>query len=397
MALAASLKHTAFSALALGAKALRGRTDGQEDDLRALKQFVLLQYAPALGSVVHATPLVAALRAAVPQANIIVCASGFARELYRGNPAVDRLVETPDPTGELWPAIAAIRRALPAGRFATLTTPSSDRSAVGLAAVLAGARNLVGFTLVPQLYRAPLTFDQNQSQIANHLRIVETLGHGEAGGSATHFEPQVFFSVDDLEYARQLVGRFDKPSRPLAVLVTQTSVTQRKSWRAERFVAVAQVLRERHSMNVVLVGSSSEREAVARLVEQTPEQITEPIGSAQGAQNDVRADVQNVAGETSLPQLAALLSLCRVGVTLDTGTMHIGRAVGLPMVIIAPAWSPPLEWLPVSDARFVILKNLDMSPSQMPGDYIIDEVSVEEVLAAVDHLLGSSGAAAEAR
>ena len=385
MALAASLKHTAFSALALGARALHGRTDGQEDDLRALKQFVLLQYAPALGSVVHATPLVAALRAAVPQANIIVCASGFARELYRGNPAVDRLVETPDPTRELWPAIAAIRRALPAGRFATLTTPSSDRSAVGLAAVLAGARNLVGFTLVPQLYRAPLTFDQNQSQIANHLRIVETLGHGEAGGSATHFEPQVFFSVDDLEYARQLVGRFDKPSRPLAVLVTQTSVTQRKSWRAESFVAVAQVLRERHGMNVVLVGSGSEREAVARLVEQ--------LGSAQGAQNDA----QNVAGETSLPQLAALLSLCRVGVTLDTGTMHIGRAVGLPMVIIAPAWSPPLEWLPVSDARFVILKNLDMSPSQMPRDYIIDEVSVEEVLGAVDHLLGSSGAAAEAR
>ena len=78
--------------------------------------------------------------------------------------------------------------------------------------------------------------------------------------------------------------------------------------------------------------------------------------------------------------------------------MHIGRSVGLPMVIIAPAWSPPLEWLPVGDARFVILKNLDMTPAQMPADYIIDEVSVEEVIAALEGLLGpASPDAREAR
>ena len=157
------------------------------------------------------------------------------------------------------------------------------------------------------------------------------------------------------------------PGRPLAVLVTQTSVTQRKSWRAERFVAVAQALREQYGMNLLLVGAGSERETVAGLAQQ------------------IGAQAQSVAGETSLPQLAALLSLCRVGVTLDTGTMHIGRAVGLPMVIIAPAWSPPLEWLPLGDPHFIILKNLELATA--PADYIIDEVSVEEVLAGLKQLL----------
>ena len=361
MALKAAVKHAAFAALGLAARTLHPQTAA----LRELKQFVLLQYAPALGSVVHATPLVAALRAAVPDASITVCASGFARELYRGNPALDRLVETPDPTTHLLPAVAALRRVLPRGRFATLTTASSGRSTIGLAAVLAGAQNLVGWSLVPELYRETIPFDFARSQIENNLAILQALGH-----EARHFEPQVFFSGDDLEYARGLMQRFEDPRRPVAVLVTQTSVTQRKGWRAERFQAVARALHEQYGMNLLLVGAGAEREKVGELTRQ------------------IGAGAQSVAGETNLPQLAALLSLCRVGVTLDTGTMHIGRAVGLPMVIIAPAWSPPVEWLPVGDPRFVILKNLDMAADAAPADYIIDEVSVEDVLAGLGQLLG---------
>jgi hypothetical protein len=55
------------------------------------------------------------------------------------------------------------------------------------------------------------------------------------------------------------------------------------------------------------------------------------------------------------------------------------------MVIIAPAWSPPIEWLPVDNDRFRIFKNADM-PSA-PPDYIIDEVSVAEVTGALEELL----------
>jgi ADP-heptose:LPS heptosyltransferase len=83
--------------------------------------------------------------------------------------------------------------------------------------------------------------------------------------------------------------------------------------------------------------------------------------------------------------MAALLSLCDVGLTLDTGTLHVGRTVGLPMAIIAPAWSPPLEWLPLNNPRYRILKNAEMEVC--PPDYIIDEVSVDEVTDALRGLL----------
>ena len=91
------------------------------------------------------------------------------------------------------------------------------------------------------------------------------------------------------------------------------------------------------------------------------------------------------AGKTNLLQMAALLSLCDVGLTLDTGTMHVGRTVGLPMAIVAPAWSPPLEWLPLNNPRYRILKNAEMEVC--PPDYVIDEVSVDEVTGALQGLL----------
>jgi len=57
----------------------------------------------------------------------------------------------------------------------------------------------------------------------------------------------------------------------------------------------------------------------------------------------------------------------------------------VPMAIIAPAWSPPVEWLPLGNPRVRIFKNADMDHA--PDDYVIDEVQVEEVEAALDELL----------
>jgi ADP-heptose:LPS heptosyltransferase len=153
----------------------------------------------------------------------------------------------------------------------------------------------------------------------------------------------------------------------VAAFVTQTSVTQRKSWRKERFQAAAEFLIERYGAHIVFLGTESEAAAI--------EDLRKGIPYATGS----------FAGETNLLQMAALLSLCDVGLTLDTGTMHVGRTVGLPMAIIAPAWSPPLEWLPLNDPRYRILKNAEMEVC--PPDYVIDEVSVDEVTEALHELL----------
>jgi ADP-heptose:LPS heptosyltransferase len=331
-----------------------------------------LQYPAALGTAIHATPIVPALRAALPECRIAVAASGFALEIFRNNPGVDWLIETPSPLKNLRGAVGSLRKQNPfaRGRFAALTSLGNERTLVGIAGLMSGANVRVGFTEVPQLFRTALKVDPARSLIDNNLRIVEALGY-----PFRHFEPETFCSEADLAWARTTLAEAKVQDGQMVVaFVTQTSVTQRKNWRPERFQAAARYLIERHRAHIVFVGTAAEAAAI--------DALRAGLGNA----------TTSVAGKTSLPQVCALLRFCRVGLTLDTGTLHLGRTVGLPMVIIAPAWSPPIEWLPLDNPRYRILKNADMVVC--PPDYVIDEVTVEEVTTALDELIAAYPAGA---
>lgn len=339
----------------------------RQPELADVRNFLLLQYPLALGTAIHATPLIAAIHAAIPDARISAAASGFALEVLRGNPGLERLIPTPSPLRELLPAANALRKAKPFGRerYAVLLTTGNERSRITLAAMLSGAPTRVGFTVVPELAREHLRFDPRISQIANNLRILEALGHGPAllaqlNANPSLLEPQVFPSADDVATAHLLLREqgIDE-SKPIAVFITQTSPTQRKSWREDRFRAVAETLRRDYAMQIVFAGTSAESPAIDAL------------------RSGLSFPTASVAGQTSLLELSAIMGLSDIALTLDTGPMHLARAMRLPMVIIAPAWSPAVEWLPLGNPRARILKNADLP--EAPPDYIIDEVSVPEV------------------
>ena len=161
-------------------------------------------------------------------------------------------------------------------------------------------------------------------------------------------------------------------------MVTQTSPTQRKQWRAERWIALAEHLIRREQADLIFAGTAREADAVNALRAHIPHTTI------------------SVAGQTGIADLAAIFTRCDFGVTLDTGPLHVARAVDLPMVVIAPAWSPVHEWLPVGDPRYAILKNANFAPPA-PDGYVIDEVSLHDVLAAADGLMESAAANRETR
>jgi ADP-heptose:LPS heptosyltransferase len=144
-------------------------------------------------------------------------------------------------------------------------------------------------------------------------------------------------------------------------------VSQRKQWRQERFVTVARWLIREHGCRIALVGTESESLAVEAL------------------QTAIGEDAFSLAGRTSISVLTAVLAQADIALTLDTGILHLIRAAQLPACIIAPAWAPPHEWLPMGNPSFRILRNLDLATQ--PADYIIDEVSVAEVCDALGDLL----------
>lgn len=357
-----TLKHIALSGIASATPA-----QSNTPALCEATNFLLLQYPLALGTAVHATPLARALKHGKPESRVIVAAGGIGAEIFANNPAVERMIVTPSPLADLRGAIRALcaARLFNGEPFVAITTMGNERTRIALAALRCGSSARLGFTEAPELYRAVFRFDPGRILIDNNLRIVEAFGI-----AFRHYEPQVFFSHEDLLWARTaLLDAGLRDRQMIVAFVTQTSVTQRKGWRPERFQAAARHMIERYGAHIVFVGSETEHAAI--------EAIRAGLGDA----------TSNLAGRTSLLQLTALLSLCRAGLTLDTGILHLGRTVGLPMAIIAPAWSPPIEWLPLDNPRYRILKNADLAVC--PPDYIIDEVSAEEAIAALNELVAA--------
>ncbi len=99
-----------------------------------------------------------------------------------------------------------------------------------------------------------------------------------------------------------------------------------RRWPADRFGAVARAVAAQGA-RVVVMGGSSERALTRAVVAAEPSAV-------------------DAGGSTDLAGLAALLSMCDLVVTNDTGPMHLAGAVGTPTITL---WGPsdPAEVHPV--------------------------------------------------
>jgi lipopolysaccharide heptosyltransferase II len=120
-----------------------------------------------------------------------------------------------------------------------------------------------------------------------------------------------------------------------------------KRWPVRHFAAVADWLVEEFQIKIILLGGPEETEVGARLLGQVkrPEEII------------------NLVGKTTLKEAAALVQMCSLFVSDDSGLMHVAAALGTPVVGIFgctdPGKNAPLS--PAGTARVVRL-NLSCSP-----------------------------------
>jgi len=230
-------------------------------------------------------------------------------------------------------------------------------------AFLAGAAIRLGYTFAPELYDIPLSYDSQRSLIDNNLDIIERLGYQKES-----VEPRVFYTREDLEKTETLLRENGvAKSTARIVCVTQTSRTQRRGWPVAQFISVLNHARSKYNADLIFAGTSSEAEDIDSLRAQ------------------ISCSSVSLAGQTTIQSMAALLASSDLVLTLDTGNMHIGRSVGVPMVILAPAWAPSIEWLPMDfDQINVFLGDRD---PRSPPDCDIIQMNAAKVIEALDHML----------
>jgi heptosyltransferase-2 len=311
---------------------------------------ILLRGLNWLGDAVMSIPALLRLRQARPSAHIALLSPEKLAGLWQEQPFLDEVL-TFSASENIWQVSRRLRKE----NFSeAVALPNSFRSALEL--WLAGIPRRVGFArpgrgflltrpLPPRRDALPMR-KRSAREIrrliargapapalppaAHHLHDYLYLT-AELGASPEPLPPRLFVSDEQAaQVCQKLRLENAPPGRPWFGLNPGAEYGPAKRWPAERFAAAAVILQKQTHCRWLIFGGTEDL-ALA-------EKIAAEIRGAGGGPDGVF----NLAGKTSLRELAAALKLCRLLLTNDTGPMHLAAAVGTPLVVPFGSTSPEL-------------------------------------------------------
>jgi ADP-heptose:LPS heptosyltransferase len=134
-----------------------------------------------------------------------------------------------------------------------------------------------------------------------------------AGASPISDLPELWVTDEDRLACASLLGRHGLSEDERVVCLHAGAAQSGKIWPRENFAQVGRRLAKADA-RVILVGTKDEEGLCEALAQAIPGAIS-------------------LAGETSLPLLAALLQRSALLVTNDSGPMHMAAALGVPLVV----------------------------------------------------------------
>ncbi len=307
------------------------------------RESILIRGVNWLGDAVMTTAALLQLREAKATARITLLTPAKLAGLWANHPALNDIIAFEPDEG-----VFALARRLRARQFTTaLIFPNSFRTAleVWLARIphrVGYEANLRGWLLtrpvaprreaVPMRKR-PLSeirylLERPDLKPPIHPTAAHHLNHylhlaATFGARAELIAPHIAVSEAETAAARMKFG-LPSDTRPIIGLNPGAEYGPAKRWPLERFAAVAAEIRRHTNCRWVLLGGSGD------------------VGFAGDLMMELGTDCVNLAGRTSLRELCAVLRICRVVLTNDTGPMHLAAAVGTRVVVPFGSTSPEL-------------------------------------------------------
>ncbi len=348
---------------------------------RNKNRLLFVQFDSALGWAINETPVFESLKKSMPDCHITIICGKIVHEVIKNNPFVDTVILLANPHDRFLNVLyQMIRITFFKSYDVVLTTAFNRQPRRVVLALLSGARRCVGFSDIDGLYDKFVKYDASRSVTQNNLNALSTLGI-----IGVNYKPRVYFTADDYSRASTLIGNNKiNGSLPVCIFVTQTSGGQPSDWWPERFAQLADYLCRTSRLQIVFIGSRADIAGIEKI----RKLMIEPSVS--------------IAGMTDISTLAAVMCISDIAVTLDTGPMHIGTAVDLPMVLIASAWQSPHEWLPLDNKKVTILRSNEIACKECYKYFCstrecMEDISVRDVYSNVTRMLVAYPPSASAR
>ena len=263
-----------------------------------------------LGDVLLATPVFSNLRRAYPNAELHALTGAWSRVVLEKHPDVNNVVEYNSPafcrTGQPTSLRETFKlyRLLRRQKYDLIVELRSDWRTVWFA---------FGRLTPKRLSRAAL-------QVANKLGFAQFSGTHETtrnldvlrqAGIPTSVETAIFsVTTEDKKWASDFLATYQIEGQHPLIAIHPGSPIALKRWLPERYAELADWLIAQKRAQILFVG------------------VKDEIPITTEIQALMRGESINIAGKTTLTQLASILHTCNVFIGNDSGPMHLAAAVG---------------------------------------------------------------------
>jgi heptosyltransferase I len=341
---------------------MRSRSPAADLGNRDFKKILLIKLS-AVGDVIHTIPVLNKLHRRYPAARLDWLVTPAIGELLRSHPGIANLIEfARNDWAAPWRPLRLAAKLRNTGYDLVIDMHGQFRTAIFVLAT--GAPVRIGFdrpraavwdasprefpaetrkhawqgaregSWLAYTHHIPVpTLDLHA--VDRYLNVAPLLGLG--GGAADFSFP---ISSEASNRIGTLLDYYGAAGKRLAVLAPGT-IWETKQWRSDGFAEVARHFLQQ-GLAVVLAGAARERLVCAELANLAP-------------------GVVNLAGETTLSELAALIRRAAICVTNDSGPMHLAVALDRPVVSVFGPTDP--IWIgPYGRADAVLQASLPCSP-----------------------------------
>ena len=322
-----------------------------------------------------ATPILKDLRAAFPKAEITALCQKKVCPLIQHDPHINEIFCFQKPSGWIHRRHhLEIIEPLRQGKYDLgLLLTNSFSSAWQL--FRGHVKNRIGFKdhfrslLLDKAVSYPPEKD-SQHLVHTYKALLKPLGIEESNSM-----PELFLQEREVAEAKQLLERYNaNPEKHQLIGINPgAAYGSAKCWLPENFVSATHKFLKSPNSRIIYFGDLNSAKLVDRICSKFPEQVI------------------NLAGKTSIRELMALIKLCSVFLTNDSGPMHIAAALKTPLVAIFGSTSE-IKTGPYQHGK-VIRKHIECSPCYKricPIDHrCMTRIEVDEVYQEVMNQLES--------
>lgn len=338
---------------------------------------ILVRMPNWLGDLVMATPVLKDLRDAFPKAEITAMCQTKSCALIQHDPNIDEIFCFQKPSGWVHRRHhLEIIEPLRQGKYDLgILLTNSFSSAWWL--WRGHVQNRIGFKdhlrnfLLDKAVHYPSN-KESQHLVYTYKALLEPLGILN-----THSTPHLYLKDSEIESAKEFLRKYniDPDKHKVVGINPGAAYGSAKCWPPQRFESVTRKLLESPNHRAVFFGDLGGAELVNDICRNLPERAV------------------NLTAKTSIRELMALIKLCSVFLTNDSGPMHIAAALKTPLVAIFGPTSD-LKTGPFGHGK-VIHKHVECSPCYKrvcPIDHrCMTQIEDREVYQEIMSMLEKSG------